>query len=180
MGACEKKGGSGALPDLSNPIHIAIEIAEYGTIEADLYPNVAPITVSHIVSLIEEGFYDNLTFHRVIANFVIQGGDPTGTGRGDSSQEKIKGEFSENGVVNNLSNTRGTLAMARTDQSMDSATSQFFINLADNTHLDGKYATFGMVTSGMEVADSISKISTDSQGFPEKTVVINSIRIVNG
>lgn len=169
---------SDAVPDLSDPVKIVIDIADYGTIEAELYPHVAPITVYHITSLIEEGFYDNLTFHRVIKNFMIQGGDPTGTGIGDPSQETIKGEFSDNGVTNNLKNERGVLAMARSNNSYDSATSQFYINLVDNTHLDGAYATFGKVTSGMSVVDEIARVATDSNDHPLSPVVINSITIV--
>lgn len=167
-----------AEPDLSDPVKIAIEVADFGRIEAELYPHVAPITVDHITSLIEDGFYDNLIFHRIINGFMIQGGDPTGTGYGDPSQEKIKGEFSENGVTNNLKNERGVLAMARSDNSYDSATSQFFINLVHNTHLDGQYTTFGKVTSGMDVVDAIAAVDTDSSDRPLAPVVINSIIIV--
>lgn len=166
-----------AAPDLSDPVKIVIDVANFGEIEAELYPNVAPITVEHITSLIEDGFYDNLTFHRIIDGFMIQGGDPAGTGRGDPSQEKIKGEFADNGVVNNLKNERGVIAMARSE-SNDSATSQFYINLVHNEHLDGKYATFGKVTSGMEVVDAIAKVEVGTNDFPLTPVVINSITIV--
>ena len=162
----------------ADPIHIVIEIADFGTVKADLYPGVAPITVAHIKSLIEEKFYDGLTIHRVDPGFVIQGGDPAGNGLGVEGQVTIKGEFSANGVNNPLSNKRGTLAMARKGNSYDSATSQFYINLADNDFLDGMYATFGMVTEGMEVVDAIAAVETNSSESPLTPVVITSIRIV--
>ena len=161
----------------TDPVKITIEVANFGTIKAELYPEHAPITVAHIVSLINEGFYDGLIFHRIIDGFMIQGGDPTGTGFGSADQETIKGEFSANGVENNLKNTRGVIAMARKSYPNDSATSQFFINLVDNVHLDGQYATFGMVTEGMDVVDAIAKVETDSSDRPLTDVVITSIRI---
>lgn len=169
--------GDSTEPDLSDPVKIVIDVHDFGKIEAELYPNVAPETVAHITSLIEDGFYNNLTFHRIIDGFMIQGGDPTGTGCGDPSQEKIKGEFPDNGVENNLKNERGVIAMARGNDN-NSATSQFFINLVHNKRLDGAYATFGKVTSGMDVVDAIAKVETDSSDYPLTPVVINSITIV--
>lgn len=161
----------------TDPVKITIEVADFGTIKAELYPQHAPITVAHIVSLINEGFYDGLIFHRIIDGFMIQGGDPTGTGYGSADQETIKGEFAANGVENNLKNLRGVIAMARKSYPYDSATSQFFINLKDNEGLDGQYATFGMVTEGMEVVDAIAKVETNSSDRPLTDVVITSIRI---
>lgn len=165
---------------LGDTVHIAIEVENFGTIKAELYPKIAPITVSHIVSLIQEKFYDGLIFHRVIDGFMIQGGDPTGTGRGATGQETIKGEFSDNGVENSLKNTRGVLAMARKGNDYNSATSQFFINTVDNAGLDGQYATFGMVTEGMEVVDAIAAVETDADDRPLTDVVITSIRVIEG
>ena len=133
--------------------HIEIEIENYGTIKAELDPSVAPVTVENFVKLAESGFYDGLTFHRIISGFMIQGGDPNGNGTGGSS-ETIKGEFSANGVENNLSHTRGVLSMARSSD-YNSASSQFFIMHADSTYLDGQYAAFGWVTEGMEIVDEI-------------------------
>ncbi len=161
---------------LGESVSISISVKKFGTIKADLYPKIAPITVAHIVSLIQEEFYDGLIFHRVIDNFMIQGGDPTGTGYGDPNQKTIYGEFTDNGVENNLKNTRGVLAMARSTNP-NSASSQFFINTKDNTHLDGQYATFGMVTEGMDVVDAISKVQTDANDRPLTEVVIEKIRI---
>lgn len=133
--------------------YIQIDVENYGTIAAELYGNAAPITVENFLKLVDEGFYDGLTFHRIISGFMIQGGDPLGTGMGGSS-DKIKGEFTANGVENPILHTRGVLSMARS-QSYDSASSQFFIMHADASHLDGQYAAFGCVLSGMEVVDEI-------------------------
>jgi len=124
-------------------------------IAMELYPGVAPITVENFVNLAKEGFYDGLTFHRIIEGFMIQGGDPDGNGTG-GSDKTIKGEFEQNGVVNNLSHMRGVVSMARSNEP-DSASSQFFIMHQDNTQLDGQYAAFGMVTSGMEVVDKLAE-----------------------
>ena len=165
---------------LGDSVHIAIEVKDFGTIKAELYPKIAPITVAHFVTLVNEKFYDGLIFHRVIDNFMIQGGDPSGTGYGVDGQETIKGEFSDNGVPNELKNTRGVLAMARRGNDYDSATSQFFINTVDNASLDGQYATFGMVTEGMDVVDAISDVATDSKNKPLTDVVIKSIRVIEG
>lgn len=135
--------------------HASIEVEDRGTIEVALNANVAPITVANFCRLANEGFYDGLTFHRVIEGFMIQGGDPNGDGTGGSEQ-CIKGEFTQNGVSNPISHVRGTISMARSSE-FDSASSQFFIMHATNTSLDGKYAAFGNVTSGLEVVDAIAE-----------------------
>ncbi len=165
---------------LGDKVHIAIEVEQFGTIKAELYPKIAPITVSHVVGLIQDQFYDGLIFHKVIDGFMIQGGDPTGTGFGADGQKTIKGEFSDNGVQNDLSNKRGVLAMARQGRDMNSATSQFFINTVDNPRLDGQYATFGMVTEGMDVVDAIAAVETNSKYRPLTDVVIKTIRVIKG
>lgn len=133
--------------------HITIDVQDYGTITLELDADEAPISVTNFVNLAEEGFYDGLTFHRIISGFMIQGGDPKGNGTG-GSDTTIKGEFSENGVENNISHVRGTISMARANDP-DSASSQFFIVHEDSTFLDGQYAAFGHVTDGMDVVDAI-------------------------
>ena len=132
---------------------VEIEIEDYGTIKLELDRKAAPITVENFLKLVEEDFYDGLTFHRIVSGFMIQGGDPEGTGMG-GSDETIKGEFSANGVENSLSHTRGAISMARSS-AMDSASSQFFIVQEDSTFLDGEYAAFGYVTEGIEIVDQI-------------------------
>lgn len=152
-------GSDAAEPDLSDDPYatgthrVAIEVEGYGTIEATLNANVAPITVSNFCHLVEEGFYDGLTFHRVVPGFMIQGGDPNADGTGGSGTT-IKGEFSANGVENNIPHVRGTISMARS-QDYDSASSQFFIMQETTPSLDGQYAAFGTVTTGMDVVDAI-------------------------
>ena len=158
--------------------YVSIEVADYGTIVLELYPDVAPITVANFQKLVGEGFYDGLIFHRVIENFMIQGGDPKGDGTGGSA-ETIKGEFSANGVKNDLSHVRGVVSMARRSSPMDSASSQFFICQADSTYLDGQYAAFGRVIYGMDTVDSIAKVTTNVQDKPLTDVVITSIRFVS-
>jgi peptidyl-prolyl cis-trans isomerase B (cyclophilin B) len=144
---------------------VKIDVPSYGIMIAELYPEIAPITVENFKKLVNEKFYDHMIFHRVIKDFMIQTGDPTGTGTGGSAVT-IKGEFSENGVANDLLHTRGVLSMARqgaivdTEETMNSASSQFFIVHQDSTFLDGNYAAFGHVTSGIEVVD---KIATDAK-----------------
>ena len=133
--------------------HAEIEIENYGTITLELDADTAPISVENFCTLAGDGFYDGLTFHRIISGFMIQGGDPDGTGSG-GSDKTIKGEFSSNGVENNISHVRGVISMARSD-APDSASSQFFIVHEDSTFLDGEYAAFGHVTSGMEIVDDI-------------------------
>ena len=138
---------------LSGTYYVKISVKDYGDITAELYADTAPITVTNFLKLVDQKFYDGLTFHRIISGFMIQGGDPLGNGTGGSN-EKIKGEFSANGVANPLKHTRGVLSMARSGMP-DSARSQFFIMHADAPHLDGQYAAFGKVLSGMEVVDAI-------------------------
>ena len=156
-----------------------IEVKDYGTIEVELYGEAAPITVENFVKLVKEGFYDGLTFHRVISGFMIQGGDPNGNGTG-GSDATIKGEFSSNGVENNIKHERGVLSMARSTAN-DSASSQFFIMHEVAPHLDGEYAAFGKVVSGMDVVDAIcEKVKVeDSNGtvLKENQPVIKSIKI---
>nr|WP_316626602.1 peptidylprolyl isomerase [uncultured Ruminococcus sp.] len=161
-------------------IKAVIDVKDYGVIKLDLYPDVAPKTVANFKKLTESGFYDGLTFHRIMEGFMIQGGDPKGNGTGGSDEE-IFGEFTANGFTNNLSHTRGVISMARNSVSMDSASSQFFIVQQDSTFLDGQYASFGKVTEGMEVVDQITKDAKpiDNNGtIPSaQQPVINSITI---
>ena len=149
-----------------------------GVIDIELYPEVAPITVANFEKLVKEGFYDGLIFHRVIAGFMIQGGDPLGTGMG-GAKEKIKGEFAINGVRNDLSHERGVISMARS-QNPNSASSQFFICHADCSFLDGQYAAFGKVVSGMETVDEIASIPTDPYDRPTVRQMIKKITLVEG
>ena len=128
-------------------------VKDYGTVKMELYADIAPITVANFAKLVNEGFYNGLTFHRIISGFMIQGGDPLGNGTGGSSKT-IKGEFASNGVKNSISHVRGTISMARSSMP-NSASSQFFIVHQDSTFLDGQYAAFGTVTSGMDVVDKI-------------------------
>jgi len=139
---------------LSGKHYVEIEVKDYGTISVELDADIAPITVTNFINLVNEGFYDGLTFHRVIDGFMIQGGDPLGNGTG-GSDKTIKGEFASNGIDNPLSHTRGTISMARSQYDKDSASSQFFIVQKDSKHLDGNYAAFGRVISGMDVVDKI-------------------------
>ncbi len=161
--------------------HVKINVKDYGTISVELDPTYAPITVENFLSLAESGFYDGLTFHRIIDGFMIQGGDPLGTGLG-GSDTTIKGEFSSNGVENPLSHTRGAISMARS-QDKDSASSQFFIVHQDSPHLDGDYAVFGYVTDGMDVVDKICEDTkvTDRNGTvaKENQPVIESVEVVD-
>ncbi|MBQ9300079.1 MAG: peptidylprolyl isomerase [Clostridia bacterium] len=176
-----KKTEAGTAAAMTPTRHIEIEVRDYGTIKAELYGNLAPITVDNFVKLAGEGFYDGLTFHRIISGFMIQGGDPLGNGTGGSS-ETIKGEFSANGVDNPLLHTRGVLSMARSSLP-DSASSQFFIMHDDAAWLDGNYAAFGKVTEGMEIVDAICADTPvqDSNGtvLPEDQPVITAIRVVD-
>ncbi|MDO5136723.1 MAG: peptidylprolyl isomerase, partial [Eubacteriales bacterium] len=135
--------------------HAEIEVKDYGTIQVELDGDQAPLTVANFIKLVKGGFYDGLTFHRIIEGFMIQGGDPLGNGTG-GSDENIKGEFASNGVKNDISHTRGTISMARASDP-NSASSQFFIMHQDGTYLDGEYAAFGHVTEGMDVVDAICK-----------------------
>lgn len=158
----------------SHPV-VTIEMEDGGIIKAELYPEVAPNTVNNFISLIQKGFYDGTIFHRVIPGFMIQGGDPDGTGSGGPGYS-IAGEFTENGFTNNLLHTEGVLSMARS-QSMDSAGSQFFIMDADSPHLDGVYAAFGKVTEGMEVVKGIVSLPRDSSDRPEEPPVMKKVTV---
>ena len=161
--------------------HAEIEIQDYGTITVELDGDTAPITVQNFMDLANDGFYDGLTFHRIISGFMMQGGDPNGNGTG-GSENTIKGEFSANGVENTLSHTRGAISMARA-QDPDSASSQFFICHADSTFLDGQYACFGCVTDGMDVVDAVCEAAqpTDDNGTipADQQPVITTIRITD-
>ena len=148
---------------MANPI-VTIEMEDGGVIRLELYPDIAPITVDNFVSLVKKGFYDGLIFHRVISGFMIQGGDPKGTGMG-SPGYTIKGEFRANGVVNNIKHERGVISMARS-MMPDSAGSQFFIMHADAPHLDGQYAAFGRVIEGIEEVDKIAAARTSRGDRP--------------
>lgn len=139
---------------LTGKHHAEIVIAEYGKLELELDADVAPITVTNFVNLVKKGFYNGLTFHRIMSGFMIQGGDPNGDGTG-GSEETIKGEFKSNGVENTMYHKRGVISMARTQNDPDSASSQFFIVQADSDFLDGDYAAFGKVTAGMDIVDKI-------------------------
>lgn len=173
--------GSADTADTSGTHHAEIKVKDYGTIKVELDGDTAPITVANFLKLAGEGFYDGLTFHRIIDGFMIQGGDPKGNGTG-GSDETIKGEFSANGVKNDISHVRGTISMARS-QAMDSASSQFFIVQSDSTYLDGQYAGFGTVTEGMEIVDQICGAVPvqDSNGtvLAENQPVIESITVVD-
>lgn len=183
--------GSGLSEELSKVIdsgqtltgkhHVKIKVKKYGTITAELYADKAPITVTNFIKLAGEGFYDGLTFHRIISSFMIQGGDPNADGTG-GTDEPIKGEFSANGVENDISHVRGTLSMARSSLP-DSASSQFFIVHQDSKNLDGQYAAFGKVTKGLKVVDKICfDVKTiDNNGTVEKEnqPVIESIKVID-
>lgn len=170
-------GGSGE----SGKHHVAITVRDYGTITVELDADAAPITVQNFLDLADSGFYDGLTFHRIMEGFMIQGGDPEGTGMG-GSDKTIKGEFSANGVENPLSHTRGAISMARSS-AMDSASSQFFIVQKDSTFLDKQYACFGYVTDGMDVVDAIAADAqpTDDNGTipADQQPVIESVKVLD-
>lgn len=161
--------------------HVAITVRDYGTITVELDADAAPFTVQNFLDLAGSGFYDGLTFHRIMEGFMIQGGDPEGTGMG-GSDKTIKGEFSANGVENPLSHTRGAISMARSS-AMDSASSQFFIVQKDSTGLDGQYACFGYVTNGMDVVDAIAADAqpTDGNGTipADQQPVIESVKVLD-
>lgn len=180
---CNKKKNSSKVTeatDISGKHQVEIKVKDYGTIKVELDADVAPITVANFLNLAKEGFYDGLTFHRIIDGFMIQGGDPKGNGTG-GSDKTIKGEFSGNGVENNISHVRGTISMARS-QAKDSASSQFFIVHKDSTYLDGQYAGFGTVTEGMEIVDQICEdaVVEDNNGTVAKAnqPVIESITVI--
>lgn len=152
-----------------------IVFKDFGTVEAELYPHIAPNTVNNFIELSNSSFYDGLTFHRVIKDFMVQGGDPDGTGMGGPGYS-IKGEFTKNKFKNDLAHTEGVLSMARS-QSKDSAGSQFFIVTKDASHLDGQYASFGKVTKGMDIIHKIENVETGANDKPVKDVVIESIKV---
>ena len=158
-----------------NPV-ATIEMTDGGKIVIELYPEIAPNTVCNFIELANSGFYDGLIFHRCIAGFMIQGGDPEGTGMGGPGY-CIKGEFSKNGFTNNLKHERGVISMARKSMPLDSAGSQFFIMVEDATHLDGQYAAFGKVTEGMNIVDKIVSKITDENDKPIIDQTIKSIRV---
>ena len=159
---------------MSNPI-ITIEMNDGGVIKAELYPDIAPATVENFVKLAGSGFYNGLTFHRVIPGFMIQGGCPDGTGMGGPGYT-IKGEFAANGFPNSLKHTRGVLSMARA-MDPNSAGSQFFIMHETSPHLDGQYAAFGKVIEGMDVVDRIANVRTDYSDYPVEPQIIKIITV---
>ena len=160
---------------MPNPI-VTFEMENGGIFKAELYPDIAPNTVNNFISLVKSGFYNGLIFHRVISGFMIQGGDPNGSGMGGPGYS-IKGEFAMNGVKNDLKHTRGVLSMARS-MAPNSAGSQFFIMVAPAPHLDGQYAAFGQVTDGADIAIDISRVPRNMMNDkPKKDVVIASIRV---
>ncbi len=156
-----------------NP-RVVIDMGDYGKMEVELFPETAQATVKNFLKLVDEEFYDGIIFHRVIAGFMIQGGDPKGIGIG-GSDETIPGEFVSNGYKNLLKHTRGVISMARTNMP-NSASSQFFIMHKDSPHLDGSYAAFGVVVDGIETVDKIAKVETDHRNKPLNDVRIKSIR----
>lgn len=159
---------------MQNPV-FTITLADGGTLQGELYPEYAPDSCANFIALANDGFYDGLIFHRVIPGFMIQGGDPTGTGSGGPGW-RIKGEFSANGVQNPLRHSRGVLSMARSGHP-DSAGSQFFVMVADAPHLDGNYAAFGKVTKGMEAADKVVSTPTGPNDRPKAPQTIQSIKV---
>ena len=162
---------------MSNPI-VTIEMEDGGIIRAELYPEIAPNTVRNFISLVKKGFYDGVIFHRVIPGFMIQGGDPTGTGMGGPGYS-IEGEFTSNGFKNDLKHTRGVLSMARRGGDYNSGSCQFFICNADAPHLNGEYASFGYVVAGMETVDSISAVATNAaNNAPTESVVMEKVCFV--
>ena len=160
----------------TNP-KVKIDMGDLGEMTLELFPNVAPITVKNFLDLVDSSFYDGLIFHRVIKGFMIQGGDPLGTGMG-GSKNNIKGEFKQNGVDNPLEHTRGVISMARA-YNPNSASSQFFIMHKDANYLDGAYAAFGVVTEGIEIVDKIANVRTSPSDKPLEPVTIKSIKRIN-
>ena len=176
----EKKVETTGEADTSAMDHVRINVKDYGTITVALDAEAAPVTVENFEKLVKEGFYNGLTFHRIMDGFMIQGGDPLGNGT-SGSEETIVGEFASNGHDNPISHVKGVISMARA-QDPDSASSQFFITVADSTFLDGEYAAFGYVTEGMEIADQIAKDAEPIDGNgtipPEAQPVIESMEMV--
>lgn len=159
---------------MTNPV-VTITMTNGDVMKAELYPEIAPNTVNNFISLVQKGFYDGLIFHRVISGFMIQGGDPQGTGMGGPGYS-IKGEFAMNGVRNDLKHTRGVLSMARS-MMPNSAGSQFFIMHANAPHLDGQYAAFGKVVEGLDVVDKIASVRTGWQDKPVEEQKIKSMTV---
>lgn len=157
-----------------NPV-VTFTMENGDIMKAELYPEVAPNTVNNFISLVKKGFYDGLIFHRIIAGFMIQGGDPEGSGMGGPGYS-IKGEFNINGFQNDLKHTKGVLSMARA-QHPDSAGSQFFIMHKNAPHLDGQYAAFGKVTEGMDIVNAIAETATDYSDRPLEPQVIKSMTV---
>ncbi|MGN0242766.1 MAG: peptidylprolyl isomerase [Lachnospiraceae bacterium] len=159
---------------MKNPV-VTITMQDGGSISVELYPEVAPNTVNNFISLVKKGFYDGLTFHRVIPGFMIQGGCPEGTGMGGPGYS-IRGEFSQNGFRNDLKHEAGVISMARS-MMPDSAGSQFFIMHKNAPHLDGAYAAFGKVLSGMEVVDAIAGVATNAMDAPYEPQVMETVTV---
>ena len=176
----EKPEEGAMAADPIGTYYAAIEIADYGTIELELYGDVAPVSVGNFVKLAESGYYNGLTFHRIIEDFMMQGGDIDGDGYPNGDVDPIVGEFSANGYANDISHERGVISMARTNVP-NSASSQFFICQADSPHLDGQYAAFGKVVSGMEVVDAVCAAAEplDNNGTiaPEAQPVMTSVTV---
>ena len=161
-------------PPKELPVAIMV-VKDFGKVEIELYPHIAPNTVNNFISLANSGFYDGLTFHRVIKDFMVQGGDPEGSGMGGPGY-KINGEFSKNKFQNDLKHTEGIISMARS-QNKNSAGSQFFIVTKNASHLDGKYASFGKVINGMDIVHDIENIKTGANNKPINYVIIESIKV---
>lgn len=159
---------------MANPI-VTFEMENGGVFRAELYPDIAPNTVNNFISLVKKGFYDGVIFHRVISGFMLQGGDPKGTGTGGPGYS-IRGEFTSNGFRNDLKHSRGVLSMART-MAPNSAGSQFFIMHEDAPHLDGQYAAFGRVTEGLDVVDAIAAVRTDYNDRPRIPQVMKKVTV---
>ncbi len=159
---------------MANPI-VRITMDSGKTIRLELYPEIAPVTVENFLDLVKKGFYDGLTFHRIIPGFMIQGGDPSGNGTGGPGY-KIKGEFRSNGVKNDLKHERGVISMARAFDP-NSAGSQFFIMHEDAPHLDGEYAAFGKVIEGLDTVDEIASVETGFQDAPVNKVIMKKVEI---
>ncbi len=182
LGGCGKNMENGTLDGIKyqqteeKTNYVKIEMTNGDVMLLELYPDIAPITVENFQKLISEKFYDDLIFHRVIEGFMIQGGDPNGTGMG-GSKETIKGEFKENGVENNLSHERGVISMARNNISMDSASSQFFICHKDAKSLDGEYAAFGRLIAGFDTLDKIATTKVNGEK-PVSTQKMKTVRFV--
>lgn len=179
-GSNVKNDGAGDTSEPSgdtSPVYVEISVKDFGVMKLELYPDIAPVTVANFVELVNEKFYDGLTFHRIIKGFMIQGGDPDGNGSGGSGKN-IKGEFAANGFNNTLSHDRGVISMARATDP-DSASSQFFIcDSGDNkASLDGKYAAFGKVIEGLDVLDAVASVDCVTNAYGEKSVPVHSVYI---